>query len=279
MFKASACFQWSVSNHMTKNLSINEKVVGKLKKYTVLLWVFFTFALLLLSSCSNDDDVTLFTGIVESPKQIIYSQVEGQINEILKVEGEEVGDGDVVAQVEDEFYTYETDEANAAVKAIESEIDRLESDDIDEGDIKKYRFELEQAEAKLNQAKYRQSKTKVTIPAEGIITEWYVRQGDFVQIGTPLHSLTLKQPMELTIYVPQRQMSAFNVGERVSITAVSLPDERFTGEIVRIAEEAVYSPKNMETAKDKAKKVFPIEIVIEDYGNLKAGMDVDVEID
>lgn len=260
------------------HLSFNEKVVEKLKKYTVLLWIFFTFVLLLLSSCSNDDDLTWFTGIVESPKQIIYSQVEGQINEILKVEGEEVADGDVVAQVGDEFYRYETDEANAAAKAIESEIDRLESDDIDEEDITKYRFELEQAEAKLNQAKYRQSKTKVTMPAKGIITEWYVRQGDFVRIGTPLHSLTLKQPMELTIYVPQGQMSAFNVGEKVSITAVSLPDEKYEGEIVPISEEAVYSPKNMETAKDKAKKVFPIEIVIEDYDNLKAGMDVNIEI-
>lgn len=235
------------------------------------------FAFLFLASCSNTEDTFQLTGVAEAPKQIIYSQAEGQIEEILQAEGETVESNDAVGRIDDEFYTYETEEAEAATKAIESEIDRLEDQGVNEDDIEVLRFELDQAEAKLNQAEYRQSKTDIVTPNEGIITEWFIREGDVVQIGTPLLSLHLEEPMELTIYVPQNRLSEFAVGETISITAIALPDETFEGEIVQIAEEAVYSPESMETTEDKAKKVFPVDIEIEDYGNLKSGMDVTVE--
>jgi len=255
----------------------HEKVVGKLKKYPIIMWMSFVFILLLLTSCSNDDDAFSYTGIVESPKQVIYSQVDGQIKEILLKEGEKVDSGDIVSQLEEEFYKYEIDEANAATKAIEHEIKQLEKDNVSEEEIKKYRFELEQAEAKLNQVKYRHSKTEVTTPTEGMITDWFVYPGDFVQIGTPLLSLTLKKPMELTIYVPQNQLLDFTVGDKVTVAAVSVSDDEFEGKVVQIAEESIYSPQNLETTEDKAKKVFPVKIEIEDDGTLKSGMDVHVE--
>src|SRR5699024_8215824 len=109
-------------------------------------------------------------GIAEAPKQIIYSQAEGQIEEILQAEGETVESNDAVGRIDDEFYTYETEEAEAATKAIESEIDRLEDQGVNEDDIEALRFELDQDEAKLNQAEYRQSRTAIVTPNARIIT-------------------------------------------------------------------------------------------------------------
>lgn len=232
----------------------------------------------LLSACSNQNDVVSFTGTVESPKQIVHSQADGQLNEILQKEGEVVNRDDMVAQIDDTFYTYEVDEANAATKAITAEIKRLENNNVNEDEIEKYRFELEQAEAKLQQAKHLQSRTEVIVPTKGTITEWYVHQGDFVQVGMPLFALTEKGPMEVTIYVPQFLLSSFTVGAEVSASAISSPDETIESKIVRIADEAVYSPINTDTSEDKAKKVFPVDIEIEEYGSLKSGMDVIIEI-
>lgn len=248
-----------------------------MKKFTNIRWIAFIFCLLLLASCSSEDETVKFTGVVEAPKQTIYSQAEGQIEEIQISENEKVENQDTLGKIDDEFYHYQTQEAKAAMKAIEAEISRLEEDGVDEKNIEVLRFELEQAQLKLDQAEYRQSRTEIVSPNKGIVAEWLVQQGDMVDVGHPLLTLSLDKPMELTIYVPQNKLTEFSVEQTVHISAISLPGETYEGEIVQIGEEAVYSPQSMETTEEKTKKVFPIKIKIEDYGNLKSGMDVIVK--
>ena len=61
------------------------------------------------------------------------------------------------------------------------------------------------------------------------------------------------------------------------LTTNSFPDEVFEATVIRIADKAEYTPRNVQTAEDRATTVYAIELSVADPdGKLKPGMQVDV---
>ena len=56
-----------------------------------------------------------------------------------------------------------------------------------------------------------------------------------------------------------------------------MPTRFFSGEVTRIADQAEYTPRNVQTEEDRRTTVFAIEVsVLEGLDKLKPGMPADV---
>jgi hypothetical protein len=58
----------------------------------------------------------------------------------------------------------------------------------------------------------------------------------------------------------------------------SFPGESFAAEVVRIADQAEFTPRNVQTEEGRRTTVFAVELTVENpEGKLKPGMPADVE--
>jgi hypothetical protein len=62
------------------------------------------------------------------------------------------------------------------------------------------------------------------------------------------------------------------------MTVDSFPDETFTATVTRIADQAEFTPRNVQTEDGRRATVFAIDLALLDpTGRLKPGMPADVE--
>lgn len=230
----------------------------------------------MIIGCSNKEKI--YYGVLEAEKVTIYSQVEGEIQSIEKDEQEEIIQNDVLGKIDDEYYELKRKEVEATVAMVEAKRKKAEDNNVSDSEMDMILAEIDQAKAIYDQAEYQKSKTIISAIQDGVISEWLVKEGDYVKTGTPLVTMFSNKPLEFTIYVPQTDLKDFQIDQILNIKSITYPDETFKGKVIQIGDEAVFSPQNNETLEEQAEKVFPIDIqVTENKDNkLKPGMDVTV---
>ena len=81
----------------------------------------------------------------------------------------------------------------------------------------------------------------------------------------------------LTVYIPEDRYGQINLGQPVAVKVDSFPDESFTAKVTRIAEQAEFTPRNVQTAEGRATTVFAVKLAVDNAGGrLKPGMPADV---
>jgi len=83
--------------------------------------------------------------------------------------------------------------------------------------------------------------------------------------------------VRLTVYVPEDRYGQVKLGQTVSISVDSYPGVTFSGTVLRIADQAEFTPRNVQTVDGRRTTVFAVEIEVPnaDY-RLKPGMPADV---
>jgi multidrug resistance efflux pump len=100
--------------------------------------------------------------------------------------------------------------------------------------------------------------------------------GETVMPGAALVRVGKETPVELTIYVAETDIDELEIGQAVEVTVDAYEDEDFEGEIVFIAAEAEFTPKNVQTKEDRADLVYAVRIRIpNEGGELRPGMPAD----
>ena len=70
------------------------------------------------------------------------------------------------------------------------------------------------------------------------------------------------------------------VGSPARVAVDAYPARRFPGRIIEIASEAEFTPRNVQTKKERVNLVFRIKIAVDNpEGILKPGMPADADID
>lgn len=107
---------------------------------------------------------------------------------------------------------------------------------------------LAKAQASLKQSEIQYDDSLVKAPFSGIVTQRYAVEGAFVAPSTSGSStasasansiLALAQGLEIIAKVPELDIGQLEPGQKVKIVADAYPEREFTGEIKRIAPEAV----------------------------------------
>jgi len=140
---------------------------------------------------------------------------------------------------------------------------------------------FEQAEAALRAVEATLDNMVIRAPFAGIVTVRHREPGEVIAPGSPVLSLLNQDDRWVRIYIPETRIGAVQHGQPAKITADTYPDKIYGGQVVFIASEAEFTPKNVQTSEERVKLVYAVKVQITDDPtyDLKPGMPADVRID
>ena len=161
--------------------------------------------------------------------------------------------------------------ALAALHQAETQLEQVEAQ------ISQAETAIAQAEAELNLIEVQMQKLVVHAAVDAVVMSRKVEPGEVVQPGASLMTLGRLADLSITVYLPEDRYGQVSVGDQASVTVDSFPGEIFTGIVTRIADEAEFTPRNVQTPEGRRTTVFGIKLRVDDpEGKLKPGMPADV---
>jgi len=134
-----------------------------------------------------------------------------------------------------------------------------------------------QTQAGLDMVEIQLEKLTVQAPVGGVIMTRSIEVGELAQVGSSALTIGKLDDLTVKVYVPESKYGQINLDDTVELTTNSFPDKVFEATVIRIADKAEYTPRNVQTSEDRATTVYAIELSVNDTaGNLKPGMQVDV---
>jgi len=134
-----------------------------------------------------------------------------------------------------------------------------------------------QAQASLDLLDTQISKLTVTAPANGVILSRAVELGEVVSPGAPALQLGQLDPLTITVYVPESELGELALDQAATLMVDSFPGEAFSAVITHIADQAEFTPRNVQTVEGRKSTVFAVKLqVANPDGRLKPGMPADV---
>jgi multidrug efflux pump subunit AcrA (membrane-fusion protein) len=139
---------------------------------------------------------------------------------------------------------------------------------------------VDSAQAAINIMVAQLGKFTLTAPVDGIVLERVIEQGEVASPGSPLLTLAQLDDLTITVYVPEDRYGEILLGQAAQVNVDSFPGEEFPGLVVHIADQAEYTPRNVQTQEGRRTTVFAIKMKINNpEGKLKPGMPADVTFD
>jgi len=145
--------------------------------------------------------------------------------------------------------------------------------------IDQARARLEQARQALAVAETRLSYTTVMTPIGGVVLSENLEAGMYAAPGTPVVTVGDLVNLWLRAYISETDLGRVKVGQRVRVTTDTYSGKRYDGRVSFIASQAEFTPKNVQTEKERVKLVYRIKIDIQNPNmELKPGMPADAVI-
>ena len=105
-----------------------------------------------------------------------------------------------------------------------------------------------------------------------------LRPGDLLAPNAPAATLLEDDQLYVRLYVPETQIGRIQLGQLVPITVDSF-DRSFQGRVEHINAQGEYTPRNLQTADERADQVFAARIaLVEGKDLLRAGMAATVKV-
>ena len=166
--------------------------------------------------------------------------------------------------------------ALALERASRAELDLVISGHTQEA-IESARGRLMEAKGALKAAEAARGYCDIVAPRSGTITEVVAKAGEVVTAGAAIVVLTDLQNVRLRAYVGFRELGTIKQGDRLHVVTEAVPGRVFEGKVVRISDEAEFTPKDVQTPQQRIKQVYWIKVALGDGdGLLKPGMPADV---
>lgn len=267
----------------------------------LLLVIIGTCTWFLTGKKSNPNELTLY-GNIEIRQVDLSFQVAGQIEKMLKEEGDNVKSGELLAVLDDKDYRSNLAEAFAQVvktlalsKEADSKYERnlplcadntvsaqdcetlLNTKNKARGD---YEAALAQKTFSQNQLGY----TKIYAPEEGTITVRVQEPGATVNKGQIVYTMSKTKPVWIRAYVNETDLGNIKYGMSVNVYTDSInPDtgkkREYKGYIGYISPVAEFTPKTVQSTDLRTSLVYRIRVYIDDIDEyLRQGMPTTIKI-
>lgn len=116
-------------------------------------------------------------------------------------------------------------------------------------------------------------------PVAGKLLYAYREKGELVAPGTKLATVADLSEVWACIYVPHDALARLKTGMEVTGFLPEEGDRRFPGRISVIYPEAEFTPKNVQTRKERTRLVFAVKIGFPNPGGeLKPGMTLEIKL-
>lgn len=205
----------------------------------------------------------------------------------IKVEGARIHLANLQAMRENPLQlTTKVDAAQSAYEAAQAGVDiaqaqlALAKAGARDFQIQQAEAGVRQAEAALETLRVKLGKMTLRSPIDGTVIERVAHAGETASPGATLLRLGKLKPVTLTVYVPETDLGKIKIGQPAEIRVDAFPQKTFAGDIIFIASEAEFTPKNVQTKEERASLVFAVKIRLPNgEGFLKPGMPADAVIE
>jgi HlyD family secretion protein len=141
-------------------------------------------------------------------------------------------------------------------------------------DIEQSEARMHQAEAALKLAETRLGYAKIVSPMTGMVLSKNIEPGEYVAAGTPVVTIGDLVNVWVRAYIPEELNGRVKFGQKVRVTTDN--GKQYDGYVSFISNEAEFTPKNVQTEKERVKLVYRIKINITNPKmDLNPGMPVD----
>ena len=136
---------------------------------------------------------------------------------------------------------------------------------------------VDQAQAQITLIDVQMDKLTVYAALDGVVLARAIEPGEVISAGAAAMTIGQLDQLSLTVYLPEDRYGEVVLGQAAEVTVDSFPNQVFRATVVRIADQAEYTPRNVQTDEGRRTTVFAIQLALEDpAGKLKPGMPADV---
>jgi HlyD family secretion protein len=164
-------------------------------------------------------------------------------------------------------------EGQAALRQARGNLQRVE---VSERDVEVGATQVEGAESALKLAEIQLSYTRLVAPFDGILTSRNIEPGEVVTPGREVLSLADLSQVDLKVYVEETEIGKVKPDQAVKVKTDTFSQKAYAGRVSFISPEAEFTPKVIQTQKERVKLVFLVKVEIPNPDlELKPGMPAD----
>lgn len=213
----------------------------------------------------------LYAGTLEATKVDLSARLAAAIDRVTVQEGERVKEGQTLVALACEDYKVA---ARLARQNYERNLRLSKIGSVSAEAMDQVRNQKETADIRL-------AWCTIDSPIEGKVLSRYHEPGEWVSPGTKLLTLANVRDIWAYIYVPQPLIAQLAPGTKLKGYLPELDNREFDGTIVKINDEAEFTPKNVQTRTERERLVFGVKVSFREANAeeiLKPGMTIEVEL-
>lgn len=116
-------------------------------------------------------------------------------------------------------------------------------------------------------------------PMSGVVIAEHVEPGEHAGAGTPVVTIGDLDRVWMRGYIDETDLGRVRVGQRVTVATDTFPGKAYPGVITWISDQAEFTPKSVQTEKERVKLVYRLKIDVPNPSHeLKPGMPADADI-
>ncbi len=198
---------------------------------------------------------------------------QANLNSLLEMQN---GSQSLKVQMDAAYAQYQT--AEAAVTAAQARLDAAKNG-ATPSQLAVAQAQVSQAEAAQGVLEAQLAKATIKAPVAGVVLNKLVNPGEQVAPGGRVLQLANLDEVHLVVYVPETQYGQVKLGDEVQVTVDSFPGRTFTGKVVQVADQAEFTPRNVQSSRERANTVFAIKVALPNPDHaLKPGMPADARL-
>ena len=134
-----------------------------------------------------------------------------------------------------------------------------------------------QAEAALKAFDVQADKLIIRAPGDGTVLVRNVGVGEILSPGASAFVLGKLATLQITVYLPESVYGRVRLGQSAKVKVDSYPQEAFTALVIHVADQAEFTPRNVQTVEGRRTTVYALKLSVPNpEGKLKPGMPADV---
>lgn len=164
-------------------------------------------------------------------------------------------------------------EGQAILKQARNNLKKI---DVTQKEVTAARAAVQEAAAALNLEKIRLSRTRLKAPFDGIVTSRNIEPGEVITPTREVLSISNLARVDLKVFVDETEIGKVKPGQKVDVKIDTSPDKTYDGTVAFISPESEFTPKIIQTHKERIKLVYRVKISIPNPDlELKSGMPAD----
>jgi HlyD family secretion protein len=213
---------------------------------------------------------SIYVGTIEVTEVDVAPRVNSLIAERVVDEGDIVKKGDVLYRLACEDYKVNATKSTNDFKRAEK---LLATGNMSPEQYDKYKKAYDDAMLQMDWC-------TVKAPINGTILTKFHEGGDYVYTGTKLVAMGDLNDVWAYVYVDQPLLVSLSIGQEVTGILPELNNKPIPGRIIHIKDEAEFTPKNVQTRKERTRLVYGVKIRFDNSEKLlKPGMPIEVKFD